>query len=335
MKSAVVEALENDGAVELMKHVLKTVDEEYDGRLFAAGTLRRILAVVSASRSGVCENDVFRMIRPRRSNVEDENDDDDDKDDDADRDDREDIAWHSWAVIVDVLVETRLLRHRGGVLTLASPLAREAVRQVYLLSPERLLDVRRALIDFYQRRQRRPTTLEDPRATDELLWLLWRTGDRDQLRLRLRKIDVFVNLFARGRTNELLRLWSVVGSGGGGGSSGGGGAEDDKINALSAGYLEELKTAADAAEMGGGVGGNDEDDDDDSDDPSAADCMTLTRVAAIYEAMGRFFRDMAFFDHASTPLERALELRESLDPDSAEVGEWSGDGCENVMALFV
>ena len=79
--------------------------------------------------------------------------------------------------------------------------------------------------------------------------------------------------------------------------------------------------------MGGGVGGHDDDSDDDT-DLSAADCMTLTRVAAIYEAMGRFFRDMAFFDHASTPLERALELRESLDPDSAEVGEWSGVECD-------
>jgi len=128
---------------------------------------------------------------------------------------------------------------------------------------------------------------------DELLWLLLQVGDREQLRVCLREIDVLVSLFARGRTNELLRFWTVVV-----------GAKD-KINAMSSAYLEALKAAADAAEMGAG---------------NETKPMSLTRVAAIYEALGRFFRSMAYFDHASTPLERALELRESLDPDSAEVG---------------
>ena len=94
--------------------------------------------------------------------------------------------------------------------------------------------------------------------------------------------------------SELLRFCSVVVG------------ANDKVNALSITYLKELKKAADKAEMGG------------VDDTT----MSLTRVAAIYEALGRFFRCMAFFDHALRPLERALELRESIDPDSAEVGEY-------------
>ena len=83
---------------------------------------------------------------------------------------------------------------------------------------------------------------------------------------------------------------------------------NDKINTLSVAYMEELKVASDAAE-----GGGNEDDDENR--------MTVTRVAAIYEALGRFFRNMACFDRALAALERALELRESLDPDCAEVGK--------------
>jgi len=258
--------------VQLMKHVLMTIEEEYDGRIFPTGTLKHVLLLIFASRCGLAETEIFRVLG-ERSEV-----------------DTSSLSWHCWSVVVEILISTRMLRHRGGVVVFAGPLAREVVRQLYLPDNETLKEYRRTLIAYHLKNLDHGFS----RTVDELLWLLLQLGDREQLKKCLGHLDVFVNLFSQGRTNELLRFWGVT--------------SDDKTNAISSAYLDALKVASDAADMGVDGIGND------------SGGMTLTRVAAIYEALSRFFRDMSCFPLALRPLQRALELREALDPDNAEVG---------------
>ena len=52
------------------------------------------------------------------------------------------------------------------------------------------------------------------------------------------------------------------------------------------------------------------------------EAITLSKIAEMYEALGRFFRDLGMLKEACNPLQRALELRETaLDPDHPVVAQ--------------
>lgn len=52
------------------------------------------------------------------------------------------------------------------------------------------------------------------------------------------------------------------------------------------------------------------------------DFVTLTRIADMYEAQGKFLSDLGMLKEACNPLQRSLELREiALDPDHPRVAQ--------------
>ena len=50
--------------------------------------------------------------------------------------------------------------------------------------------------------------------------------------------------------------------------------------------------------------------------------VTLARISDVYEAQGKFLRDLGMLKEACNPLQRSLELRETtLDPDHPRVAQ--------------
>lgn len=50
--------------------------------------------------------------------------------------------------------------------------------------------------------------------------------------------------------------------------------------------------------------------------------ITLPKISDIYEAQGKFLRDLGMLKEACNPLQKSLELRETtLDPDHPRVAQ--------------
>ncbi|KAE8279813.1 Nephrocystin-3 [Larimichthys crocea] len=121
------------------------------------------------------------------------------------------------------------------------------------------------------------------RVADELPWLLQQQEDRTKLQLSLLNLFVSQNLYKRGHFSELLAYWQYVGK--------------DK-NSMATEYFDSLKHYEKSCE---------------SED-------SMTKLANLYETLGRFLKDLGLPSQAVAPLQRSLEIRETaLDPDHPSV----------------
>uniref|UniRef100_A0A3P8XIV7 Nephrocystin-3 n=1 Tax=Esox lucius TaxID=8010 RepID=A0A3P8XIV7_ESOLU len=121
------------------------------------------------------------------------------------------------------------------------------------------------------------------RVADELPWLLQQQGDKTKLQLILLNLFVSQNLYKRGHFSELLAYWQYVGR--------------DK-SSMATEYFDSLKRYEKSCEN------------EDS----------MTRLANLYETLGRFLKDLGLLSQAVAPLQRSLEIRETaLDPDHPSV----------------
>ncbi|XP_068160493.1 nephrocystin-3 [Antennarius striatus] len=121
------------------------------------------------------------------------------------------------------------------------------------------------------------------RVADELPWLLQQQEDRTKLQHSLLNLFVSQNLYKRGHFSELLAYWQYVGK--------------DK-SSMANEYFDSLKHYEKSCET------------EDS----------MTKLANLYETLGRFLKDLGLPSQAVAPLQRSLEIRETaLDPDHPSV----------------
>uniref|UniRef100_A0A3P9M5B9 Nephrocystin-3 n=1 Tax=Oryzias latipes TaxID=8090 RepID=A0A3P9M5B9_ORYLA len=121
------------------------------------------------------------------------------------------------------------------------------------------------------------------RVADELPWLLQQQDNKSKLQLSLLNLFVSQNLYKRGHFSELLAYWQYVGK--------------DK-SSMAAEYFDSLKRYEKSCEN------------EDS----------MTKLANLYETLGRFLKDLGLTGQAVAPLQRSLEIRETaLDPDHPSV----------------
>ncbi|XP_066539574.1 nephrocystin-3 isoform X2 [Hoplias malabaricus] len=117
------------------------------------------------------------------------------------------------------------------------------------------------------------------RVADELPWLLQQQEDRSKLQLSLLNLFVSQNLYKRGHFSELLAYWQFVGK--------------DKVS-MAAEYFDALKEFERSCESE----------------------ESMSRLANLYETLGRFLKDLGLLS------QRSLEIRETaLDPDHPSVAQ--------------
>ncbi|XP_057680349.1 nephrocystin-3 [Corythoichthys intestinalis] len=159
--------------------------------------------------------------------------------------------------------------------------AREAVRLEFLSGGRSCATYREKLIHYFS--QQLSHDLVTWRVADELPWLLQQQEDRTKLQLSLLNLFVSQNLYKRGHFSELLAYWQYVGK--------------DK-SSMATEYFDSLKHYEKNCE---------------SED-------SMTKLANLYETLGRFLKDLGLPSQAVAPLQRSLEIRETaLDPDHPSV----------------
>ncbi|KAM9827493.1 nephrocystin-3 [Neosynchiropus ocellatus] len=159
--------------------------------------------------------------------------------------------------------------------------AHEAVKLEFLSGGSSLASYREKLIHYFSQQLSHDRVTW--RVADELPWLLQQQEDRSKLQLSLLNLFVSQNLYKRGHFSELLAYWQYVGK--------------DK-SSMANEYFESLKQY----------------------EKSCEDEESMTKLANLYETLGRFLRDLGLPSQAVAPLQRSLEIRETaLDPDHPSV----------------
>ncbi|KAA8580697.1 hypothetical protein FQN60_013655, partial [Etheostoma spectabile] len=170
---------------------------------------------------------------------------------------------------------------RCGLIRFQHLQAWEAVRLEFLGGGSSLPSYRQKLIQYFSQQLSQDHVTW--RVADELPWLLQQQEDRTKLQLSLLNLFVSQNLYKRGHFSELLAYWQYVGK--------------DK-SSMATEYFDSLKHYEKSCE---------------SDD-------TMTKLANLYETLGRFLKDLGLPSQAVAPLQRSLEIRETaLDPDHPSV----------------
>lgn len=170
---------------------------------------------------------------------------------------------------------------RCGLIRFQHLQAWEAVRLEFLSGGHSSTTYREKLIHYFSQQLSQDRVTW--RVADELPWLLQQQDDRTKLQLSLLNLFVSQNLYKRGHFSELLAYWQFVGK--------------DK-SSMAAEYFDSLKQYEKSCE---------------SED-------SMTKLANLYETLGRFLKDLGLPSQAVAPLQRSLEIRETaLDPDHPSV----------------
>uniref|UniRef100_A0A3B4TS01 Nephrocystin-3 n=1 Tax=Seriola dumerili TaxID=41447 RepID=A0A3B4TS01_SERDU len=180
---------------------------------------------------------------------------------------------------------------RCGLIRFQHLQAWEAVRLEFLSGGSSSATYREKLIHYFS--QQLSQDCVTWRVADELPWLLQQQEDRTKLQLSLLNLFVSQNLYKRGHFSELLAYWQYVGK--------------DK-SSMASEYFDSLKHYEKSCE---------------SED-------SMTKLANLYETLGRFLKDLGLPSQvdlllfspwkAVAPLQRSLEIRETaLDPDHPSV----------------
>ncbi|KAM6900637.1 nephrocystin-3 [Xenentodon cancila] len=170
---------------------------------------------------------------------------------------------------------------RCGLIRFQHLQACEAVRLEFLSGGGSSTSYREKLIHYFN--QQLSQDCVTWRVADELPWLLQQQEDKTKLQLSLLNLFVSQNLYKRGHFSELLAYWQYVGK--------------DK-SSMATEYFDSLKRYEKSCESEDG----------------------MTKLANLYETLGRFLKDLGLPSQAVAPLQRSLEIREtSLDPDHPSV----------------
>ncbi|XP_024910121.1 nephrocystin-3 isoform X2 [Cynoglossus semilaevis] len=170
---------------------------------------------------------------------------------------------------------------RCGLIRFLHLQAWEAVRLEFLGGGSNTATYREKLVHYFS--QQLSQDCVTWRVADELPWLLQQQEDRSKLQLSLLNLFVSQNLYKRGHFSELLAYWQYVGK--------------DK-SSMASEYFDSLKHYEKSCESEDG----------------------MTRLANLYETLGRFLKDLGLPSQAVAPLQRSLEIRETaLDPDHPSV----------------
>ncbi|KAM6908424.1 nephrocystin-3 isoform 2-T2 [Lycodopsis pacificus] len=170
---------------------------------------------------------------------------------------------------------------RCGLIRFQHLQAWEAVRLEFLGGGSSSAAYREKLIQYFSQQLSQDRVTW--RVADELPWLFQQQEDRTKLQLSLLNLFVSQNLYKRGHFSELLAYWQYVGK--------------DK-SSMATEYFDSLKHYEKNCE---------------SQD-------SMTKLANLYETLGRFLKDLGLPSQAVAPLQRSLEIRETaLDPDHPSV----------------
>ncbi|XP_075936711.1 nephrocystin-3 isoform X2 [Anarhichas minor] len=170
---------------------------------------------------------------------------------------------------------------RCGLIRFQHLQAWEAVRLEFLSGGSSSAAYREKLIQYFSQQLSQDRVTW--RVADELPWLFQQQEDRTKLQLSLLNLFVSQNLYKRGHFSELLAYWQYVGK--------------DK-SSMATEYFDSLKHYEKNCE---------------SED-------SMTKLANLYETLGRFLKDLGLPSQAVAPLQRSLEIRETaLDPDHPSV----------------
>uniref|UniRef100_A0A3Q3J044 Nephrocystin-3 n=1 Tax=Monopterus albus TaxID=43700 RepID=A0A3Q3J044_MONAL len=170
---------------------------------------------------------------------------------------------------------------RCGLIRFQHLQACEAVRLQFLGGGSSFTAYREKLIYYFSQQLSQDRVTW--RVADELPWLLQQQEDKIKLQRSLLNLFVSQNLYKRGHFSELLIYWQYVGK--------------DK-SSMATEYFDSLKHYEKSCE---------------SED-------SMTKLADLYETLGRFLKDLGLPSQAVAPLQRSLEIRETaLDPDHPSV----------------
>ena len=245
--------------LELYKALLDLIRHEYDvGE--SRGLMKQIMKCILSSRNGLSETELFSIISG--------------------------MSWNYWAPIFSALSERHILKYRAGLLVFSHQEAREAVRQRFMNDTKAMNQTREIIRDyFFQNLSPDKATY---RVTDELPWLCRQMHDKQSLQNCLQSLCVFLKLYGRGRSGELISYWQYLGG--------------DKQQ-LSQVYFDAAKSMESMVGQFGGF-------------------VTFEKIANVYEALGRFLRDLGLLEEALAPLQKSLEIREmALDSDHPSVAQ--------------
>ncbi|XP_071791220.1 nephrocystin-3-like [Asterias amurensis] len=195
-----------------------------------------------------------------------------------------DLTWVIWAPLCYDLQDRHVLTFRAGALLFAYEQVQEAVQLSYCMgvNEQDLVATTHHLISYYSKNLKPGSVTA--RLADELPYLIESVGNKEQLRECLTNLCVFRLLYTRGRCSELLEYWATIGL--------------DK-QGMAKVYFDAVKEVEEVY----------------------AGMLSLPTIAFLHEMLGRFLKDMGLLIQAVRPLQRALEIRESVDPDHPSVAQ--------------
>ncbi|XP_071510477.1 nephrocystin-3-like [Diadema antillarum] len=196
-----------------------------------------------------------------------------------------DLTWNQWAPLCHDLIDRHVMTFKAGVITFAHEQARKAVQLSHCTEQhnERELQAVGNKLIHYFKKLLKPGSVT-VRLTEELPYLIQVSGNSSRLQETLSNLCVFRIMYSRGRCSELLAYWQGMGI--------------DR-QAMTNIYFATIKKVEE------NIGGH----------------ITLPLIADMYEMLGRFVKDLGLLNQAVGSVQRALEIRESIDPDHVSVAQ--------------
>lgn len=148
------------------------------------GLVGEALGLIWASRRGLSETELLRLLEPRLPKPGDQ----------------PQLPHAVWSPLRAALQEERWLVERDGILNFADDSLRAAVETAFVPDEDRRDELRLQLADAFERQ---PIS---SRSCDELPWLLFQTESYQRLRHCLLNIDRFLEIHRRDH-EELRRYW--------------------------------------------------------------------------------------------------------------------------------
>ncbi|XP_065062371.1 nephrocystin-3-like isoform X1 [Rhopilema esculentum] len=193
-----------------------------------------------------------------------------------------DIPLLTWVQMQKEFSDRVFFTNFGGFICFANGKVVSAVEKYYnLIDNQNEVEIVRGNLIQYFKSKDTPTQVTY-RVADELPWLLLKSGQLETLKHVISCVAIFVRLFRKGRTAELIGYWKNL---------------NLDVAAMSSFYYDSIKAMENDPVFG-------------------------VKTPQLYDTLGNFLRELGLLSQALRPLERSLELRESsLDPDDPSIGQ--------------
>eukprot|EP00118_Oscarella_pearsei_P007168 m.34072 g.34072 ORF g.34072 m.34072 type:complete len:1310 (+) comp31945_c0_seq3:122-4051(+) len=189
-----------------------------------------------------------------------------------------------WSPLYFALLDRHIVKDVAGLVTTTSDEVKQAISSKYLKSTETRMQTFHSACDLFEKRMTEGSVTN--RVADELPRLLQDAERKERLQEVVTHPVIFLRLYRRGRSSHLVRCWHYIGG---------------DQSQMAQQYCDAVKRLQ---------------------DESHGDVEELTKVACLYENVGRFLKDLGLMSQAVNPLQRSLDVREqALDPDHPSVAE--------------